>query len=1013
MKRIILLLWICLPFVMKAQVDLRISVSDANTGKGLPDIPVRLINDELGIDWEANTNLNGLVLFRALPVAGEYRAIIEENDTYYEGIAGSIVLRANQPASASIALLEKASFELDEVIIGANTATQINAVNAEVSSSFKKKEIEILPTEGRDITRLLFRLPNVTQATGFYPEAPNVAINGANALYTNYMIDGMDNNERFLGGQKFSMPVGFTQDVTVLTNNFSVEFGNTANGVINLTSRSGSNTTSGEVFFVTRPGPAIDGTIVAEGDTFDLPQRDLTGNQVQNGFQRYQGGFSLGGALVKDKTFYYINAEQTIDIKDNLLRVPELGINETVRGTNSFTLLSAKIDQVWTPNLRTSLRVNGGLVNVDRQGGGLTGGVTFPSAGNSQDRNSLLIAAKTTYAGANSTSETNYQFSRFRWNYSRPNNPDDPQVTVNSQVSGNTIAVLGHPGFVFDSRENTHQIQQKFTFYQGNHTFKAGIELISSGHSLFGGGNPNGSYTLSLNGAQIESLRNQGVDSGLGVEDLSAFNPVVTDYSVELRPNSYGVRQNIFSLYAEDQWSISSRLNVNIGLRYDYDNLSRGAADQGDLNNIAPRVSFNYQLPNRASIRGGAGIFYDKIIYAIYSDALQQNTTSDDYRRQIQELIDLGRLPQDTDIDEAVFEGNLSAGFSIADSIDYLNGPTAASLQERREGVFSGDRRILSPFGYDNPVTQQYTLGFQKQFGKNILFYVDLMHNRSSNLFRIRNLNPAAPYPINDPNNVVPRSQADADASRFIPIANNAAVIDGDTLTGVSRNVIITESGGESRYYAASFNFQKDRGEDKYDFRLIYTLSRLENDTEDINFRAMDGNNFDKEWGPSINDRTHVVNGIFNFYPYKGFALSMATLFQSGQPINYIPNLEEVDFASFDITPTTDLNGDGRSFGDAYVGNSDRYPGESRNSGRLPWAYTVDLGLQYLFELGLDRRLRVRADIFNLFNTANFTGYSNNATQSNQIQTGPPSDDFTIRNVAPPRQFQFSLNYYF
>jgi len=67
-----------------------------------------------------------------------------------------------------------------------------------------------------------------TQATGFFPEAPNVSINGANSLYTNYLIDGMDNNEQFLGGERFQIPLGFTQNVTVLTNNFSAEYGLTA-----------------------------------------------------------------------------------------------------------------------------------------------------------------------------------------------------------------------------------------------------------------------------------------------------------------------------------------------------------------------------------------------------------------------------------------------------------------------------------------------------------------------------------------------------------------------------------------------------------------------------------------------------------------------------------------------------------------------------------------------------------------------------------------------------------------
>jgi hypothetical protein len=70
--------------------------------------------------------------------------------------------------------------------------------------------------------------------------APNVLINGANSLFTNYEIDGMDNNENFLGGPKFPAPVGFAKDVTILTSNNSAEYGRTGNVVVNVTSKSGS-----------------------------------------------------------------------------------------------------------------------------------------------------------------------------------------------------------------------------------------------------------------------------------------------------------------------------------------------------------------------------------------------------------------------------------------------------------------------------------------------------------------------------------------------------------------------------------------------------------------------------------------------------------------------------------------------------------------------------------------------------------------------------------------------------
>ena len=254
------------------------------------------------------------------------------------------------------------------------------------------------------------------------------------------------------------------------------------------------------------------------------------------------------------------------------------------------------------------------------------------------------------------------------------------------------------------------------------------------------------------------------------------------------------------------------------------------------------------------------------------------------------------------------------------------------------------------------------------------------------------------------------RTQQEADLTRPVPIysddTGNFSIANGDTLRGIGRNVVMTETAGQSRYWAASLNLQKSRLDDDFSYRISYTLSQLRNNTEDINFRAEDANNFKNEWGPSINDRTHVISGFFTWHAFDGFSINMATLMQSGQPINRIPNAE--------VYGTTDLNGDGRSFGDAYVGNSDRSPGESRNSDRLPWATTFDSGIQYRAPFGNGQKLEIRADIFNLFNTQNLSGYANNATQSNQIQVGSTDSGRIIRkNASPPRQIQFTLRYLF
>ncbi|MEO6584143.1 MAG: TonB-dependent receptor, partial [Ferruginibacter sp.] len=250
----------------------------------------------------------------------------------------------------------------------------------------------------------------------------------------------------------------------------------------------------------------------------------------------------------------------------------------------------------------------------------------------------------------------------------------------------------------------------------------------------------------------------------------------------------------------------------------------------------------------------------------------------------------------------------------------------------------------------------------------------------------------------------------DANATRPLPIFTDAqgnyGLINGQKIRGVSRNVTMTDAGGKSEYIGLSVNIKKDKTEDNYAYFLSYTLSGLKNNTDDINFRAADANNYAAEWGASLNDRMHVVSAVFYYFPVNPFSITMATLLQSGQPVNRIPN------ASL-YGGTTDLNGDGGSFGAAYVGNSDRQPGETRNSDRLPWSKLFDLGLQYNLQLKHAGTFEIRADLFNIFNTQNLSGYSNNATQSNQIKIGPKSNGIIQKNSGAPRQFQFGARYAF
>jgi outer membrane receptor for ferrienterochelin and colicin len=552
------------PSAACAQASLDVSVVKYSDKHPIPGALVTLNNVGTGQRAEAVADEQGKVRFSGLSTSGSYAVSTNETAELRSTQSTNITLRSNFERSVTLLAIEKNGNQaLEEIVVVGNRGiTRLNTINAEVSSTFSAQELETLPVEARDVTRSLFRLPNVTQATGFFPEAPNISINGANSLFTNYMIDGLDNNENFLGGQKFPLPLGFAQSVTVLANNFSAEFGRTANGVVNITSKSGSNDFEGEVFFLSRPG------FLAKDSSFNTT--DLTGNPITDDFNRYQGGFGLGGPIIEDKTFFYANVEFTRDDKKNRLVAPDLGIDQAVGGKNEFLLSSLRLDHIWNDDWSSMLRFNHGRVEIGRQAGGIGGGVTFPSAANSQKRTSTLIAASTTYAGSNLTYEGRIQYSRFHWDYgaAKPR----PQVTVQSP-SGQTIAVLGHPGYIFDDTENTFQTQHKITLDYGIHTIKVGADVIASDFSLTGGGNVDGNYTVQLNTAQLSTLSSSSLGASLRPTDLP-FDVQVLNYAVELQPNAFGASQTQYGFYVEDVIAVTPRLNVTAGIRWDYDSLS-------------------------------------------------------------------------------------------------------------------------------------------------------------------------------------------------------------------------------------------------------------------------------------------------------------------------------------------------------------------------------------------------------------------------------------------------------
>ncbi len=142
-----------------AQVDLLVNVTNTASLNPMNEIKVRLENREIGFAQELLTNQQGKVIFKSLNIAGTYSVSIQD-ESYFADTLNEIQLRSNEAPSVNIFITEKKSTDLKAVIVKSGSS-KINTINAEVSAQLKRKELETLPIEGRDITRSLYRLPNV------------------------------------------------------------------------------------------------------------------------------------------------------------------------------------------------------------------------------------------------------------------------------------------------------------------------------------------------------------------------------------------------------------------------------------------------------------------------------------------------------------------------------------------------------------------------------------------------------------------------------------------------------------------------------------------------------------------------------------------------------------------------------------------------------------------------------------------------------------------------------------
>ncbi len=892
------------------------------------------------------------------------------------GVAGTLVIHrvGFEPISVPIPALQPGArreigvtlrglARLDVVsVVSARAHPLVNTKDATTGGTIEALELQHLPTDSRDPIPLAYNIPGVAQGTGFFGDAPKLTVDGANGLYTQYTLDGLENNEGFLGGPRVEVPLSALARFDVLATTYGSDFGRSSNGIVNMESRAGGDRWTGDAFVYNRPGIPVDArpAVVPRG------QNAADFRRAQEGFRRTQAGASGGGPLRVSSTdgtgTYVLGAlEYTRENEDR--------IASTARATFTGRELRdtwkgfARVDHGWSATQTTTLRI--AASSVSREGRG--SGIVAPEADITVQRigSASALVHHSALRDGRASNEASVQLGTFRWNY--PPAASDfsrPQVTIR-QVQANAgggadtvdVGVVGSSNFVFDEHETQLQLKDVFeTTFGGRwagHTLRLGADAWRSAFRLTASStNPNGAYVV-LDEGNIP----RQPDGRYRFADIPT-NVRVLAYTVDAAQKEVDLSQMLFGAFVEDRWRPTASLTVTAGLRWDYDDLTGRGNGSPDLDNWQPRTSINWVASPSTILRAGAGLYTGKFPYAIYSDAIQFGPN-----------------------------GNQTVTFQGAQAPAFLQGPRTATLD--RTKLPPGEIRELFALGLEQPSSRQLSGGVQHQFGTRAAVSLDAVWVDTRHLPRSWDLNP-------DTRGIGPADTVSlpvSEGDKFRPVM---------PVTGGFRRHTTSESGGQATY-AALFTAVRYDATQSLVLDANWVWSRARNNTEDINFNATQGNRFDLEWADAVNDRRHKVTARATYLGVRHFMLAGIGDFQTGTPINRIAFFR-------------DLDGSGDTFGNGFLGNQDRFYGVPRNGERLPSSFLVHGSVAYALPLTGEsaERLELRTDVFNVFNRVNVSGVANGIPGGGtRTQVGRPGDPIVIANAGAPRQIQFSARYVF
>ncbi len=946
---------------------LRGRVTDS-TDAVIPGVQIQVTNALTGLNRITLTNGSGDFILAGLPVAGDYKLVISKAG-FSEKEIDHLALAAGNTANISVQM--SVSADSSEVTV-TGAAGDVRIDQPQLGNRLSQLQMEETPLLNRRITYLPLlnaaNRPAINQGDIFMNQ--NLfTTNGAGRRQTWFEIDGSTGNDSW-GRQTIftNIPLMAVEEMTVLTNAFSVQYGAGTGSVVNLVTRSGGNDLHGQLLELWRPaGPEAS----LSGFT---PGNATSGNDITSDTLG-QTAAALGGRLGHDeKTHFFLAGE--FSRQDRASPVTSPVAPGSFVGHYRDWLGFLRLDRQLNTNNNAFLRANFDDF-YDTNPNGTVGGNTLPSVARTFRRRTYSgELGETAVLSPNILNNLRLQFQ-----LASPITEFDPvifgtQFVVPISAVGTFTSGTSQSALLMNRQ---YQINDNLAITRGRHQLTLGggaIYAHNGGNSKeFGGPIYLGKFTY-----------NTCTQSVAYCESEAYLNNItnVANYQQSYGNANYTVDDTIWSLYAQDDYRVSEQLTLNFGLRYEQQTFTDSRLD------FAPRAGFVFDVTGNGTtvVRGGFGIYHSQIVdnsaanYALGGPTGVFNYTATPGQVGFPSSIAAAPLP--------AFPPNAVAPVRSL----YIRPGQSAYLNQ----FFPTSTLVGYPDKLFNPYSEQWTLSLQHQLANAWVLSVDYVGTHTLRIVRPLDVDGPSPYIRTVPGQV--RSAQAANCTRPYWIywySQNHTTCSTTTPTNPQPPYSVIQSDvndGFLHYDALDVNLTHNF---THHFSMLasYTWSHtLDNVDPDTTSQNPNDTNFTgyQEYGNAIYDQRNrfVLSGVYEAL-LKIRIGGVATL-AGGLPYNYVTGVTN----SGNTGATTDrpvING-------VVVG---------RDTGRGAAIYAIDPFVSRTFPIYGDRvRVDLRVEAFNVFNHANFVGYSGTYGNGAAPGAGFGSPLAGVTNQLPARMLQFS-----